>query len=1069
ASSNSSTNSSAINASSNSSTDSSARADFPNNSLNPMYLVSNVAESTNVDDSLNYQTQIQQGLQDAYQNRGNNSSLFANDKRAVSYYNAAYNGARSAMSAYDAATRGKGAGTQDYTYYGNTASKINDDGATHTSSNVTDGTPQQYGSQDDANQGGADNPTDASNSSSKYENILNGKLNSALNTSVKCNSTSNKISIPTIKTDTIVVSRSSYQNDTNYGKTFDNAVNYVLVQYGKQDAETGRWQGVYNASNPSETQDWYLTKNPNSDTTNAYDQAYRGARAAMSQYFSKNNNYLGNESVKMSDTGNSYYDQGFNDVVSQASQGIAYVQNGYQYVAVLTGNTNIISSGNVASKVNTIRLANDIDLTRASNNELDPNVRANTNTLTIDGQNHLMDFHGINYTVNGSISDLYVQNFQTIYGANYFGPFRGGNGSAVHFGNLNYVGSQLLSSYNNDAYFFGNVNVIVPNNRKATYNSPFQSNVQIQGGGNQENLEVKNFILQVGAHYYGTVSPVRGGNNIIASGNVTIDHGAKMTLVPRGGNGEAERNIDGSTFGIYLNGRSASLNVAEDATVNIIPSTYYGRSGMIGGGIYAEAGASITIDGGTINYQGKNGTSGNYNQPIELKGAGTSITVINDGLFQVWLDAVPSSGNQTAAHGLIANSNNGKFQIGSRGNLKVGVTNSDSSSIIPYYGPININSVGENHVIFIKPNGTNKFQTAGNNAINAYTVVINNQGMKQYLYYFNLPSGSSTYTGIDLNGNSVTGTVSGNALDIASVPSVRFMGPLAKKSNADGTTTVTAYAKLSDYQILNGQPIYVGISAGQREPLSQIKGDNVTDSYSAADPFTYTAKVSTDGYDGGIIPITYTISSGVSTNYVGMRLRYGINSVSTVLTPNGTYNTTVEGFNGNGRGKVAPDSNGDMVVVIGDTAIGQQGVIDGITDAMNDNAHEKSSRQFNTQTNKDYISSYNSAQDGYKAYSKSETRGDYTKTSGYRNSNNPAAFIQGYNAALQQAQLAKDALDAEAKKVTAAINSDASLTDSQKADQKQAVADVAQQAKTAVEKAGNALVLQGAKVSGIVV
>ncbi|WP_206672725.1 hypothetical protein, partial [Fructobacillus tropaeoli] len=403
----------------------------------------NVSGSTNLDDSLNYQSQIQQGLQDAYQNRGNNSSLFANDKRAVEYYNAAYNGAKAAMAAYATATQSKGAGTQDYTYYGNTASKLNDDGSTHTSTNTTDGTPQQYGSTDDVNQGGANNPTDALNSSSKYEATLNGNLNTASNTSVKGNSTSNQISIPTSKTDTIVAARSSYQNDTNLGTAFDNAVNYVLSQYGQQDAETGKWQGVYNASNKSATQDWYLTTNPNSDTTNAYDQAYRGARAAMGQYFDKNNNYLGNGSVKTSSTNNTYYDQGFNDVVSQAAQGIAYVQNGYQFVSVLTGSTNTNGGGNVASGINTIRLANDTDLSGATNNENNPSVYSNSSTLTIDGQNHLMDYHGINYTIY-SLKDLYVQNFQTLYGANFYGPYRAGNGSAIHFGSLNYVGPQLL-------------------------------------------------------------------------------------------------------------------------------------------------------------------------------------------------------------------------------------------------------------------------------------------------------------------------------------------------------------------------------------------------------------------------------------------------------------------------------------------------------------------------------------------------------------------------------------------------------------------------------------------------
>lgn len=953
----------------------------------------------------NYQAQITQGQQDAYAGKASAASSLSG--RAADYYTASYNGAKAAMAAYATATQSKGAGTQDYTYYGNTASKLNDDGSTHTSTNTTDGTPQQAGSTDDVNQGGANNPTDASNSSSKYENTLNGNLNTASNTSVKGNSTSNQISIPTSKTDTIVAARSSYQNDTNLGTTFDNAVNYVLGQYGQQDAETGKWQGVYNASNKSATQDWYLTTNPNSDTTNAYDQAYRGARAAMGQYFDKNNNYLGNGSVKTSSTNNTYYDQGFNDVVSQAAQGIAYVQNGYQYVSVLTGNTNTTTGGNVASNINTIRLANDIDLTGAGNGENNLNVSSNTATFTIDGQNHLMDAHGNGYIIGGSLSNLFVQNFQTIYGANYFGPFRGQNGSSVHFGNLNYVGPQLLSSYNNDAYFFGNVNVIVPNNSTATYTSPFQSNVGIEGGGNQENLEVKNFVLQSGAHYYGTTSPVKGGTNMVVQGNFTMQSGSKMTLVSRGGDGNAASDPDGSTFGIWLQGSGSALNIQKDATLNIIPSTFNGNSKMIGGGIYADGGAQVTVDGGTINYEGKGGQSGQYNEPIDLKGSNTTIKVINGGLLQVLMDSIPSNAYNTSYYGFVTNYGGGSFNIGSKGSLNIGITNSDTNKGTPYYGPLNINSVGENHVIITKPAGATQFSQS---PITAYTVAVVQGGQKTYLYQYNLQPGASTYSGIDLNGNTVSGPVTGNTIDIANVPAVQFVGPLTTSKNADGTLTVTGYAKLSNYKDLNGQPLYVGVASGNGgssyTDLTQIAGDNLTDGFSSADPYTYTTKIDTSTYDGGIIPVSYKLPAGVTAaNSLGMRLRYGINSVTSFLSATGNYSTTVEGFKAGANGKVAPDTNGNMVVTTGKTSTGQSGISDGVTDSINGNSAAKSAEPYATQTDNDYTNGYNSAQDGYKAYSNQTANEDYTKTDAYRNSSNPSAYTQGYNAAAYQAGL----------------------------------------------------------------
>ncbi|KMK52699.1 hypothetical protein FEFB_15680 [Fructobacillus sp. EFB-N1] len=158
------------------------------------------------DTPANYQAQISQGEQDAY--AGNASAVSSLSGRAADYYTAAYNGAKAAMAAYAAATQSKGAGTQDYTYYGNTASKLNSDGTTHTTTNPTDGTPQQYGSADDANQGGANTPAEAYKSSTNYENQLNNKLNVATNTSVK-GDTTKQISIPTSQTQSILDARAA--------------------------------------------------------------------------------------------------------------------------------------------------------------------------------------------------------------------------------------------------------------------------------------------------------------------------------------------------------------------------------------------------------------------------------------------------------------------------------------------------------------------------------------------------------------------------------------------------------------------------------------------------------------------------------------------------------------------------------------------------------------------------------------------------------------------------------------------------------------------------------------------
>lgn len=1021
----------------------------------------------NNDETTQYASQIQQGAQDAFQNKGNNSSSLSG--QASNYYNAAYNGAQSALNAYNTATQNTGAGTQDYNYYGNTVTKqdgYDSDSANAqtgskgfsskrktegdnsadkqaqsdnsqvstdtTQSNPTDGTPLNSTNPNDTNQGGADNPKDASTSVSNYESTMVNKLNTSTNTSVKATSPTQNINIPTANTDAIVNDRKQYANYTGLGKAFDYGVNYVLTQQGMADAESGKWQGVYAGSNGN-TQDYYLNSATNTPS-NAYDQAYRGARNAMNDFFSSSNTYNGSTSVSASSTGNTAYDAGFNDVVNQANQGIVYVQNGQQYQNIMTGSTaSSTVSGNIAQDNNgntfkIIRLANDIDLSGATNGENNGTVYTNQATLTVDGQNHMMDFHGNNYIVsrtgNGSL-DVYLQNFQTMYGANFWGTFRAENGAVFHFSNINYVGPQLLSSYSNDTYFSGNVNVLVPT-ASPNYTSPFQSNVNIEGNGDQENLEVNNFILEPNSNYFGNTSTNYGGTNVVVTGNFTIGENAKMTLIPRGGNGGAATTADGSTWGVWLRQSGASLNINKNATLNIIPQllTSGNYQNMFGGGVYSGNNVSININGGTLNYEGYNGISGYYNQPIDLQGSSnTQINVINGGVMQVVMDSVPDvttynsyAGHQSVYDGLINNVGLGNFNVGSRGNLKVGVTNSDSTYNVPYYGPININSVGSNHVIFMKSGAVQQFQTttgtsgtgyAGN--INAYTVAIKQaDGTNQYLYNFTLNSGSTSYTGVDLNGNQINGNISGNLLEISDVPSVQFVGPISKQTNGDGTTTVTAYAKLSNYKQLNNQPIYVGIASsnsnGSYNQLTQMPNSNVTDAYSKADPNTYTLTVNTAGYTGGIIPITYTIPSEIPTNYIGVRLHYGINSVNSILAPQ-SYSSTVEGYQNAGNGKVVETSSGDMQVANGQLGDVNSGISDAIADSISNTTSNKDGEPFNTKTNDDYLAAYNAIQAGYQAYTNSTANQDYTKLSSYINSSNPSAFAQGYREAAYQAGL----------------------------------------------------------------
>ncbi|WP_225426069.1 hypothetical protein, partial [Apilactobacillus kunkeei] len=87
------------------------------------------------------------------------------------------------------------------------------------------------------------------------------------------------------------------------------------------------------------------------------------------------------------------------------------------------------------------------------------------------------------------------------------------------------------------------------------YYSPFtgSNGVAVEGGGNQENLEINNFILEPNANYFGTVARSVGATIINANGNVTLGQGSKMTLIPRGQN-NGNSTFDGGDWGIYFSG-----------------------------------------------------------------------------------------------------------------------------------------------------------------------------------------------------------------------------------------------------------------------------------------------------------------------------------------------------------------------------------------------------------------------------------------------------------------------------------------------------------------------------------
>ncbi|CAI2562848.1 hypothetical protein AKUA2003_02150 [Apilactobacillus kunkeei] len=1035
----------------------------------------------NNDESASYSQQIQQGYSDAFNGKGNNSNNLTG--QAVNYYNAAYNGAQAAMNAYNQSTNGYGAGTQDYTYYGNTPVRRNDNGttanaslavpsgtpsaaaaaslqssdpvsgATMSAQAIIDGTPQSYGSSDSPYRGGANNPIEATNSVNKYETTLLNKLNNPNNVSVQL--PTNNITVPDQNNQAITQAEQMYANYAGLNKAFQAGANMALAQQGINDAESGKWTGI--SAGTTTNTDFYLQSNTQ-QTNNPYDQAYRGAKAAIASTFT-NDLYNGNSSIqaKIASSNTDYYTQGYNDVVTQSQSGTAFISNGQQFYSVLTGLTNSISGagGTISSNVNNIRLVGDVGLTGSGASGFNDKTAISTNisSLTVDGQNHLMDFNGMNYLLNGnSLKDLYVKNFQTLYGSNYYGPFILGGTGSIHYSNINYVGPQLISAYSNDVYFSGNVNIlnpydINPTNFTRNYNyTPYQpSGDGIEGSGNQENLEVNNFVLEDGAHYFGAVSPDKGGTNIIVQGNFTLGQNSKMTLLTRDSHGAAEGAYDGANYGIYLSSggtnNKPSLNVLKNAVLNLIGGQS-STSNYIGSGIVTDGGvnSTINVDGGTINYQGSNGVPGYYGQVFDFKGS-TTINVINGGLIKVLLANAPSSSNnvnyntggspskQVSFGGLINNNNAGNpqsanFNVANGGNLIVGLYDNGGGYVIPYYGNLNMNSVGPDNAVFLTNNSTGAFQTnSGSNgqtfsgSITAYNVAVTTAGSTTptAFYKFQLNSGSQTFTGVRSDGTPVSGSISdSHKLIISNLPSVQFVGNLQTSYDSQGNEVITANAKISNYSG-NYSRIYYGVGYSNSNPNGNF---NSLTSYTTSGGIKNTTPGLADNntyygfqnvpsnYDGSIIPITFILPKSVVTNpaYVGMRLKYGLASVTNVLGSSGST-TNIEGYSLNNNNQLAQDSNGSFQIGTSDLTKQTLGTSDALTDLVNNNTSAKSSRDFNTQTNTDYSVSYTSAKSGYQAFDINNPLSDtqIKQSSSYINSPNPTAYIQGYHRALYDA------------------------------------------------------------------
>ena len=1048
-----------------------------------------------------YSAAIATAVSDAV-NGTNNAASYSADNVGSKFYSAAYAGAQAAMNKYNNLTQGQGTGTQDYTYYKNTANKApvaggnndggvnaknsgssNNSGSTTTTtttnssqssqsgaannqssvqvnnSNVTGGyyinTPSSYNASSAAaytanyndsyvaQQGGADDPKTAHDTAVSYDNDLNNKFSTTSNTSVKLNNANGTISVA--KPGDVAANA---QLTGALSSVYNYSINAALALQGMKDAESGKWTGVQTPSNVpgisgttiaktgAITVDYYAKSNPNLNTsTNPYDQAYLGAQAAMNAGFNSSNSYQSIANLKNASNFSSYYQNAYQDVQSKQSQGTIIVQNASQLDNVLNNNTLLNNPLN-------IKMANDINLhdvvgysSQAQNDDA-TGISSTTMNVVFDGQNHMIDFGGKRYNFNSnnpSQSSVTLQNFQVVYGQNYFGPVSFTGAGSIIYNNLTYVGSQILSATTNDVYVNGNVNVT---QRDTTYNSPFAVNQTVQGSpGAQLNLDIKNMVLGKGAHYFGSTSYYNGDTvvRLNSGGNLTLGEDSSMTLVPRGYNQGAD---DSTSAGIDMSGSTLSVN--KNANLNIIPDSGSADSTINGaqkgaGGIYMS-GSTIKVNGGAINIEANQYpyTSG---AGYLLYNSGGNVLITNGGLVQIKANNLGNNNN-----GGLLYVAGGSVNVANRGNLIVATPDGSGSTtgagMNLINGTLNVNDSGDSHVV-LDTGGNKATDFVYNGSINAYTAKVNGT-----VYYRYKIDSSSNVTSTDQYLTNSTGKYSGTRLDISSVPSVYFSGPLSAKRNSDNSITVTGLAKVSGYDPTNypdnniyiqyGKDANSGVSSYRDSGMQYVYTSNngqTYDSTSTTGATSYqnttmssgTPSVQVDknvysdrrqASDNALIPIKFTISDpNQKIGTVGVYLRYGVNGVTMVATPstNGgsDYNTSIEGYNPDGT----QDPNSTISTASGSGASISAGTTAAINDAISGGQTYDPTKY---QRDLDYTAAYDGVMSGYKAITpqllaqygitdpskapnpiSDDLIAKLKQSDAFKNAENPNAFLEG--------------------------------------------------------------------------
>ncbi|CAI2563034.1 hypothetical protein AKUH1B104J_02160 [Apilactobacillus kunkeei] len=967
----------------------------PASSLVSSSQASDVASAAN--DAVNYNSAMNQAASDAFAGNGNNVATVASN--AQNYYNAAYYGASNAKSLYDADLNGYGTGTQDYTAFSQNTNTPNSSASNATSS--------------------AQVATFAHSAALSYESSLNSKFNGKSNVSVHLGANENgQISIPT-PLDSQLVNQNPYVQGSELYSAYEFGVNYALAHQGTEDAKNGKWTGISKSQGLVYDPTRQLSfpgdnYHPLADSTNPYDQAYIGAQQAMNDQWSTNDTIqsygyvLQNEAANPNYIkGSAYYQMAYDNVAREMNDNnTAFVHNAWQFQRALAGNyhsdwsySSFVNGNNpgynayndaMGLNINdenkgysTVRLVNDIDFQGDPYVEHWPTIQK-LKKLTVDGQNHQVDFHGVldqfvntDTTVNPT---LIIKNFQMAYSFNFYGFLKINQPGTVIYDNVNYMGAQMLSDWpagGNDIRFKGNINEI----NVSTYQTSLNNGVHpTEGNGNQENMEVQNLLLYPGAKYFGSVARDYGNNVIKLSGSLTMNEGSQMTLVPRGNGGYYARL--GSNYGIVVT-NGANLNINKGASLQIIPDSWNG-SNTYANGIYTYG--NINVNGGTLDIETA-APSYNNNATMFVDSTG-QVNISNGGLVMVKSQGLGSS--STGSYGLLYN-NNGRVNVNNLGNLYISGDGTGATNLLA--GPLNITNPGQNNITLDLTQNTNTGSRISNGKIDAYTSLVTygvgvqgsnglqagqtNTGSSKILYSFHLFNQNGNYTNsyVDASGNKSSFSQSGNPnfVQIATVPAVYFVGPMTPVLNSNGTYTLTGYAQVSDRKSTDTNPIYAQVGYGTQNsyPTLTTIGNGIKNTVTI-DQNNYTQAIEVpSNYNYELIKYSIDMPKDYDPKknpYVGLLLRYGVDGVDTVAqVQTKQFTSSQHSYDLSADGKSLVDQSQQVI----DTG-SYSGISDGRDDALYylSNGTQASQQRYTDRykIDDDYTNGYNSVMAGYNAF-----------------------------------------------------------------------------------------------------